>query len=81
MQDARTKERLKNSAERQVTFNEAIRKTIDEKDKKIRYGHLFNFAHLNICIHFFLIINACIIEGGRYMTLKLATGDGIVGED
>ena len=39
-QDARLNERLRNSAERQVTFNEAIRKTIDEKDKKIRYAHL-----------------------------------------
>jgi hypothetical protein len=37
---------LKNSAERQVTFNEAIRKTIDEKDKKIRYGHLVNLCAL-----------------------------------
>ena len=32
---ARSKEKLKSSAESQVTFNEAIRKVIDEKDKKI----------------------------------------------
>ena len=31
----RSKEKLKSSAESQVTFNEAIRKVIDEKDKKI----------------------------------------------
>ena len=32
---ARSKEKLRSSAESQVTFNEAIRKVIEEKDKRI----------------------------------------------
>ena len=31
----RSKEKLRSSAESQVTFNEAIRKVIEEKDKRI----------------------------------------------
>ena len=35
MNRAKTKEKLRSSAENQVMFNEAIRKVIEEKDKKI----------------------------------------------
>ena len=35
MNGAKTKEKLRSSAENQVMFNEAIRKVIEEKDKKI----------------------------------------------
>ena len=35
MNGVRSKEKLRSSAESQVTFNEAIRKVIEEKDKRI----------------------------------------------
>ena len=35
IKDVRNTERLRNSAEKQVVFNEAIRKVVEEKDKKI----------------------------------------------
>ena len=35
MNGARSKEKLRSSAESQVTFNEAIRKVIEEKDRRI----------------------------------------------
>ena len=35
IKDIRNSERLRNSAEKQVVFNEAIRKVVEEKDKKI----------------------------------------------
>ena len=35
IKDVRNTERLRNSAEKQVVFNEAIRKVVGEKDKKI----------------------------------------------
>ena len=35
MNGVRSKEKLRSSAESQVTFNEAIRKVIEEKDRRI----------------------------------------------